>query len=194
MSRRLTGTLGPHAVNIEADGFDKAVDEGRMFMVANQSGVTSQAGLSATTPVLTLANPAGNGRKGRLWFASATFSVAFATAGAVFLAAGTNTIAAVVTGTKTTAHRRTRLGGLDDQGNSIQPFLAATLPAAPVAIDILGVGLTGAITTLPFGQSLERWYWGAIDIMPGTNLSIQTGVASGASGMFCAYMWEEKDI
>mgnify|MGYP001560732821 FL=1 len=194
MFRSLLGKIGPHDVRLDADGFLKAVDEGRMFMVANQSGVTSQAGLSATTPVLTLANPAGNGKKGRLWYASATFTVAPATAGAVFLAVGTNTVAAVVTGTKTTAHRRTRLGGLDDQGNSIQPFLAATLPAAPVAIDILGVNLTGAITTVPFGQTLERWYSGAIDIMPGTNASIQTGVASGASGLFCAYMWSEEPL
>lgn len=176
------------------DAFLEAVDKGRVFAVANQAGVTSQAGLSATTPVLTLANPAGSGVKGRLWYAGATFLVANAAAAAVFAAVGTNTVAAAVTGTKTTAHRRTRLGGLDDQGNAIQAFLAATLPAAPVAIDILGAGLTGAITTVPSVEPLERWYCGAIELMPGTNFSLQTSTASGASSMLCAYIWEEIDL
>lgn len=194
MSTQLIGNIGPHSVLLKEDSFEAAVARGRVFSVANQAGVTSQAGLSATTPVLTLANPAGSGVKGRLWYASAAFTVAFATAGAVFLAAGTNTVAAVVTGTKTTAHRRLRLGGVDDQGNAIQPFLAATLPAAPVAIALLGAGLTGAITTVPVARPLDRWFNGAIEIMPGTNISLQTGVASGASGMFCEYIWEEVDL
>lgn len=176
------------------DYFTLAVEEGRVWSVANQAGVTSQAGLSATTPVLTLANPAGSGVRGRLWYAGATFTVAFATAGAVFLAAGTNTTAAVVTGTLTTAHRRTKLGGIDSQGNTINAFLAATLPAVPVAISLLGVGLTGAITTAPHLQSLGRHFNGSILIEPGTNISIQTGVASGASGTFCEFVWEEQDI
>lgn len=176
------------------DYFTLAVEEGRVWSVANQAGVTSQAGLSATTPVLTLANPAGSGVRGRLWYAGATFSVAFATAGAVFLAAGTNTALAAVTGTLTTAHRKLKMGGVDSQGNRINAFLAATLPAAPVAISILGVGLTGAITTVPQIQALGRWFNGAVLIEPGTNISIQTGVASGASGTFCEYIWEEQDI
>lgn len=187
---RTTGNIGPHSVVLEEEPGKR-----RVFFVANQAGVTSQAGLSATTPVLTLANPAGSGVKGRLLVARATFLVAFAAAAAVFVAAGTNTAAAAVTGTKTTAHRRGRLGGLDDQGNSIQAFLAATLPAAPVAIDLLGAGLTGAITTAPSVEALEaRYEPGEIDIMPGTNISIQTSTASGASSMLCAYIWEEVDL
>ena len=205
----LLGQVGPQALDSGAkarprigwdgslgvwDYLTLASDEGRVFTVCNQAGVTSQAGLSATTPVLTLANPAGSGVRGRLWFAGATFTVAFATAGAVWLAAGTNTVAAAVTGTLTTAHRKTKLGGIDSQGNRINAFLAATLPAAPVAISLLGVGLTGAITTVPHLQNMGRWYNGCVSIEPGTNISIQTGVASGASGMFCEYVWEEEEI
>lgn len=171
--------------------FSAVVARGRCFAVANQAGVTSQAGLSLTTPVLTLANPAGSGVRGKLWYASATFTVAFATAGAVWLAANTNPVAAVVTGTETTAHRNLKLGGPQP---GIVPLLAATLPAAPVAIDQLGVGLTGAITTLPHLPPLEKWYYGAVLIEPGTAISLQTGVASGASGMFCAYIWEEEGV
>lgn len=173
------------------DSFARAVERGRCFIVANQSGVTSQAGLSATTPVLTLANPAGSKTTGRLWFAGAQFTVAPATAGAVWLAAGTNTVAAVVTGTLTTAHRNLKMGGENAQGNKVVAFTAATLPAAPVAIALLGVNLTGAITTIPTLATLGRWFCGAVLIQPGTNISIQTGVASGASGTFCEYIWEE---
>ena len=75
----------------------------------------------------------------------------------------------------------------------VVPMLASTLPAAPVAIGILGVGLTGAITVSLALQTLERWYNGALVVTPGTNLTIQTGVASGASGTFCEFIWEEED-
>lgn len=189
-----TGTIGPNAVAVESDDFQAAVAAGRVFTVCNQTGVTTQAGLSGTTPVLTLYNPLGSGVKGVLWYAGVTFNVVFAAIASVFLAAGTDISAAGVTGTKTTTHRRTRLGGILDQGNAIQPLLAATLPAAPVAISLLGMGLTGAVNLLPFAQMLERWYNGAIEIMPGTNLSIQTEAASGAAATLCDFMWEERSL
>lgn len=171
--------------------FQAAVERGRCFSVANQTGVTSQAGLSATTPVLTLANPSNSGVNAVLIYAAANFLVAFGAAAAIFAAVGTNTAAAAVTGTDTTAHRNLLLGGA---APIIIPKLAATLPAAPVAIDILGAGLTGAITTLPGQLPYERWYNGAIILPPGTNFSLQTSTASGASGMLCTYIWEEVPI
>lgn len=173
------------------DGFSSAVKRGRVFSVCNQAGVTTQAGLSATTPILCLPNPSGSGFRAKLWYASFTATVAFATAGAVFLAANTNPAAAAVTGTLTTAHRNLKLGG---GAPGLVPMLAATLPAAPVAIDILGTGLTGAITTIPMFQALERWYNGAVLIEPGCTVSVQTGVATGASGGFVSFIWEEEDL
>lgn len=174
-----------------SESFREACEDGRCFAICSQAGVTSQAGLSATTPVLTLYNPAGSGVNGYLHFAGATFTVAFATAGAVWVCANTNTVAAAVTGTATTAHRNLKLGGA---APTLQPMLAATLPAAPVAIALLGVGLTGAITTIPHLQTLGRWFNGGLLVAPGTAISIQTGVASGASGTFCEYIWEENPI
>lgn len=176
---------------ISQDAFARAVERGTVFSVCNQTGVASQAGLSATTPVLTLANPAGSTVSGRLWMASAHFEVAFAAAASVWLAAGTNTVAAAVTGTLTTAHRNLKFRGTGAQGNTLTPLLAATLPAAPVAIDTLGVGLTGAITTAPTQLPMVKWYNGAILIQPGCNISIQTSTASGALGTLCSYIWEE---
>jgi hypothetical protein len=168
-----------------------AIERGNTYGVCNQAGVTSQAGLSATTPVLTLANPAGSGVNGILYYAGASFAVAFAAAAAVFLAVGTNTAAAAVTGTLTTTHRNLKLGA--GAGNKILALLAATLPAAPVGVSLLGMGLTGAITTVPQLQMLERWFDGGIIIQPGTNVSIQTSTASGASGTFCEFIWEEVE-
>lgn len=183
--------FGDRSVAVKHNGgrFAEAVKRGRVFAVASQAGVTSQAGLSATTPVLTLWNPPGSGIRIEVWKVSATFTVAFATAGAIWTAVGTSSVAAEVTGTLTTAHRNLRLGS--SQGCMAKTFLAATLPAAPVAIDLLGVGLTGAITTIPHLQALEAWYDGALVLEENSNLTVQTGVASGASGMFCGYIWEE---
>ena len=134
--------------------FQAAVERGRVFSVANQAGITTAVGLSATTPALTLYNRAGSGINLVVWYVSAAFTVAFATAGAIWVAVGSDTVAAAVTGTVTTAHRNMRLGG---PGPGSVPLLAATLPAAPVAIAVLGVGLTGAITTVPVAAAVERW-------------------------------------
>lgn len=180
------------------DDLRSLVDAGKAFAVCNQTGVTSQAGLSATTPVLTLYNPSGSGVVGKLWYASTVFEVAFAAAASVWLAAGTNTVASAVTGTLTVTHRNLRFagspsGGNGSQGNRVVPILAATLPAAPVAIDLLGVGMTGAITTVPASAMMGKWYNGIISIVPGTNISIQTSTASGASSMLCSYIWTEED-
>lgn len=177
--------------------FAAAVEKGRVFSVANQAGVTSAAGLSAAEPVLTLYNPAGSGVTGRLWYAGAAMLVANTAAATVWLTAGTNTVGATVTGTLTTAHRCLKFGGITpaSQGNRIVALLAATLPAAPVAIDVLGAGLTGAITTLtPSLPALAKCYYGALLIQPGTNISIQTGTASGTSGLVCSYVWEEHAL
>jgi len=185
-------TTGAAVVTQGHGRFQEAVEQGNVYGVANQAGVTSQAGLSATTPVLTLYNPAGSGKNLVVWYAGAVFTVAFATAGAIFVAVGTDTVAAAVTGTLTTAHRNLKLGLTSNP--VARTLLAATLPAAPVAVALLGVGLTGAITTLPTSPPVGRWFDGSLILIPGTNLSLQTGVASGASGTFCEYLWEECDL
>lgn len=171
--------------------FDAAVKRGRVWAIANQAGVTSQAGLSATTPVLTLANPIGSGVRGKLWYASASIDVAFATAATIYLAAGA-WHQTPVTGTLTTAQRNLKLGA-GGAMSAIRCFLAATLPAAPVAIDILGAAGTGAITVPLILPPLGRWYNGAVSIEEGTNLSVQTSAASGTNGLWTAFFYEEED-
>lgn len=191
-----TGTPVPLTVNslgelVVADWVNEATDEGDVFWVCNQAGVASQAGLSATTPVLTLYNPTGSTVDGHLIFAGVVSLVAAAAAATVWLAANTNTSAAATTGTPTTAHRNAKLGGA---APVLTPLLAATLPAAPVGIDVLGALLTGAITTLPEVQTIGRWYNGSVILQPNTAVSIQTSTASGAAGLLCVYAWKEVAI
>ena len=171
--------------------YQEAVLRGSVYGVANQTGVTSQAGLSATTPVLTLYNPLGSGKNCVIWYAGATFTVVFAAVAAIYLAVGTDVQSAAVTGTLTATHRNMKLGMA--QSPTARTLLAATLPAAPVAVSILGAGLTGAVNLLPNTQPIGRWFNGSIILKPGTNMSIQTSSASGASGTFCEYIWEEVD-
>ena len=169
--------------------YQEAVLRGNVYGVANQVGVTSQAGLSATTPVLTLFNPANSKTRFALWYAAASMAVANTAAAAVWLAANTNVSAAAVTGTAATAHRNMLLGsGKGPVGN---PLLAATLPAAPVAVCLLGIGLTGAITVATQAPVFERWFDGSIILEPNTAISIQTSTASGTNGLWCEFIWEE---
>lgn len=166
--------------------FQDAVERGNVYAVASQAAVSTQAGLSATTPALTLANPAGSGVNLVLWYLSANLAAANAAAAALLIAVGTDSAAAAVSGTLTTAHRNLKLGSANNP--KAKTFLAATLPAAPVAMGLLGMGLTGLITTAPGLQPFERWVNGAIVLKPGTNLSIQS---STAASIFCEYIWEE---
>ena len=180
-----SGALVTHAMHGQ---YYEAVSRGNVFWTANQSGVTSQAGLSVTTPVLTVYNPIGSGVDCSLLFAGATFLVAFAAAAIVWLAAGVPGGGADVTGTAAVV-RSARVGSM--QQSRVQPFLAATLPLVPVGIDILGVGLTAAITTVPQIQVLDRHYNGSVVVVPGGNISIQTSTASGTNSTACMFVWEE---
>jgi hypothetical protein len=47
---------------------------------------------------------------------------------------------------------------------------------------------------LPSTKPLGRWFNGGLILKPGTNLSIQTSTASGATGTWCEYIWEEIPV
>lgn len=172
--------------------FQEAVLRGRCFSFTAAAGITTQAGLSATTPAATLYNPAGSGVNAVLWYASVNFTVVFAAVASIILAAGTDVNAAAVTGTASTVHRNCLLGASNNPVISV--LLAATLPAAPVAVFSMGSGLTGAVNLDSTAQPIGGWLNGAFAIAPGANVSIQTSAASGASGTFSNYIWEEVPI
>ena len=171
---------------------------GNVFLAANQTGVTTQAGLSATTPALTLFNPKGNGKNLVLLFAGCVETVANAAASIVWLGININTAAAAVTGTAVTNSSAAAIVTSALLGNNSLPsasvFTAATLPAAPVAVATLGTMYTGAITTIPYQATLGRWFDGSIIVTPGAAVSFQTSTASGASGFFGEFIWQEVAV
>lgn len=167
--------------------YQEAVMRGNCYTTANQTAGTTQAGLSGTTPVLTLFNPKGNNKVGVLLYAGATFIVANAAGSAIWLAANVNVAAAAVTGTAATVSNCALGNG---NSPSLLAFTAATLPATPIAISQLASGVTGAVTTIPYLLPAGRFFDGSIILLPGSAISIQTSTASGA-GTFCEYVWEE---
>ncbi len=171
--------------------YAEAVARGNCFIACNQTGVTTQAGLAVTTPALTLYNPVNSGKLGVLIYAGFIMSVACAAAAAVWLAGNVNPSAAAVTGTAASVSNC-------QVGNGAMPalkcFTAATLPAAPTGLAILGVGLTGAITTIPNMTANGRYFDGAIQVYPGGAISFQTSTASGAAGFFGEFVWEEMAL
>lgn len=168
----------------------ESVVRGNCFGVANQAGVTSQAGLSVTTPVLTLYNPAGSGYNGVLLYAGSVATIAVAASMTIWLGVNTNIAAAAVTGTATTAHRNLLLG--NGAQPHLQPLLAATLPATPVAIATLGLvpGTLAVNSQNPF-YVIGREFAGSVILAPGSALSLQTSTASGAAGLWGEFMWAE---
>lgn len=187
-----TGKAGGFLNSPISASFQEAVLRGRCFTFTAAAGITTQAGLSATTPAATLYNPVGSGVNAILWYASVNFTVVFAAVTSIVLAAGTDVNAAAVTGTASTVHRNCLLGGSNNAKISV--LLAATLPAAPVGVFSMGSGLTGAVNLDSTAQPLGGWLNGALAIAPGANVSIQTAAASGASATFCSYIWEEVPI
>lgn len=169
--------------------FDEAVERGNVFITANQTTVTTQAGLSATTPALTIANRAGSGKRVKLWYAGAQTLVAWSAAAAVWLAQGGSAVAAAVTETTNATVRNAKTGDAS-MPPGVAALAVATLPAAPVAIALLGAGLTGAITVQTGIHPFGRWFDGALQLPPGFNWSIQT---STAGTLFCEYIIEVVD-
>lgn len=169
--------------------FDEAVERGNVYVTANQTTVTTQAGLSATTPVLTIANRVNSKKEVRLWYVSACGLVAASAASEIWACLGGYSATAVTETTAATV--RNMKTGDASMPPGVACLAVATLPAAPVAIGQLGAQLTGAITTVPTVPPFERWYNGALRIQPGYNFSIQT---STATTLFAEYIFEVVDL
>ena len=63
-----------------------------------------------------------------------------------------------------------------------------------MGIDFIGCGLTGAITVRASVPALTKWYYGAVLIQPGTNISLQSSTATAASSSTVSFIWEECDL
>ncbi len=186
------GTAGLETATMDAHArYQLAVSQGNCFMVADQSGAQMPAGLSASPVNVTLFNPKGNNKFGVLWYAGLTSIVAPAAAATIWVASNSNVAAAATTGT--VANPQNCQAGNQNR-STISVFTTATLPAAPIAIAVLGALLTGAITTITQAAALSRWFDGSVLILPGASLSFQASTQSGAAGTFGEWIWEERPL
>ena len=170
--------------------YQEAVYRGNVYAVADQAAVTIPAGLSTAPTTVTLFNPKGNNKLAGVWYGAVTSLVAWTAAAAVWIAGNRNIAEAAPTGTAAAAQNQ-MIGNAN--AASILAFTTATLAVAPVAIRLLGAGLTGAITTIPQVHALGGWLDGSIILAPGGNLAFAASTASGA-GAFGCWVWEEVPI
>lgn len=161
--------------------------DGNMYIGSNLGGtpVTTQAGLSATTPALTLYNPVGSGVNLALIAVEAMFTSSPAAACGVMLAY--NTLNATPPASTTDANMTNCIIGSTASPKG-RCYRVATLAAAPVACRFLG-GTTGASGIGGF-QLIEH-IDGEIVIPPGVAISIQT---TSAAALLASFTWLEVSI
>ena len=154
-------------------------------------GTTTVAGaITAITGGLVLTNPIGSGVNIVLNKFGFAFYVAFPAAAAVGLAAGFNGGTAVTQTTPVTP--RSQFVGIGASGKGLLAS-AVTLPTAPNIVGIYASGLTGAITTAPFIQSIVDLE-GSIILPPGGYVLPYTSTVSGTSGAAFSFSWEEVPL
>lgn len=164
--------------------FMQAVLDGNVYTGANPqaTAVTTQAGLSATTPALTLYNPIGSGVNLVLWRLSIGLTAAPAAATVFSLAFNLANAAAPTSVT---------LGNVTNNqlGNAALPrgqcYRVATLAAAPVAFWFpWGVSAASLVSPTNGDFVLD----GTFVILPGVAVSIQT---TTAAAIIASFTWEE---
>lgn len=155
---------------------------------ANQSGQTTTVGFATTYTGLCLSNPLGSGYNLVLTKADVTFSIVPAAVMAVGIMTGYNASTNVAHTTPGTP--RSQFFGVGTAGVGLVDT-AATLPAAPVLNTMLGSMGTAAITAATEMSSFNKDFEGSIILPPGAYAAVYTSSASGASGMWASFTWEE---
>lgn len=163
------------------------VEEGNVYIGGNLFGtpVTTQAGLSATTPALSLHNPTNSGINVYILMVGYAFAAAPAAAASVCLA---RNLAAAAAPTLTTLADVTnaKFGPLTLP--IAQCARVATLAAAPLGVFNLG-GTTGAAAISGYPSVFDLG--GIICLTPGVCMSIQT---SSAASLTATFVWQERPI
>lgn len=153
-------------------------------------GQVTTVGLAATYTGLCLSNPSASGVSLAVRKVGIGFTVAFAAAAAIGLMTGfSNTD---VTQTVAVTPRNRFIDG-KGAGKGLLSS-SATLQGTPLVDTILGVGLTGAITTVP--SILQTIYdlQGGMILQPGAWVAVYTSTASGAAGGNFSFEWEENPL
>ena len=168
--------------------FQQAVRDGNVYTCANPQAtpVTTQAGLSATTPALVLWNPVGSPKNLVLWEDSLALNAAPAAASIFSLAVTTGPITTTTSGS---VFNNLLNSAILPGGQSATPvgqcYRVSTLNGPPVAIRYIGQ-VTGAasLTQTPWVDNVD----GKIVLTPGTGITFQTTTAAAVVGSFT---WEE---
>ena len=182
-----SGNGGELIVGNAGAKYMEAVLNGNVYIGANLGGtpVTTQAGLSATTPALALYNPIGSGVN--LVLLTVTVDITTSPAAASGLMLAYNLANAAAPTLTTLANVTNAL-----VGNLKLPVgqcaRVSTLAAAPLALRMLG-GTTGAAAI--GGVQLIDKVDGEIIITPGVAISIQ---ATSATALLSSFTWEEVGI
>lgn len=165
----------------------QATLDGEVYIGANLGGtpVTTQAGLSATTPALTLYNPVGSGVY--LVLQTVTVDITTAPAAAAGFMLAFNAANATAPSSTTAATVTNAIIG-STYSPAGQCYRIATLAAAPLAFRFIG-GTTGAAAI--GGVQLIDHVDGEVVIPPGVAISVQ---ATSAAACLCSFTWEEVAI
>ena len=169
--------------------YEEAVSRGNVYVVAAQATVVTQAGLSATTPAMSIANRNASGKIVKLWFARWETLVSASTAFQAWLAQGAVNATAVTETTPSTDVVNAKTGAIGNP-TGVGVSIVSTLPAAPVAVALLGGASSAAITVGLLNAAGERWFNGALWLPAGANWSIQT---STAGTIFSEFIFEVVD-
>jgi hypothetical protein len=171
--------------------YQQAVLDGNVWIGANPLGtpVTTQAGLSATTPALTLFNPYGSGKLLVLWRITVGLNAAPAAASTLVLAANITQLQAIPASNTLGTITNANLGLAGGLGAAVgQCYRITTLPAAPVAVRYLGS--VSAASLVAFAQIIDN-VDGELVLQPGVAISIQ---ATTAAAIFGSFTWEEVPV
>lgn len=160
---------------------------GSIWIGANAAGtpVTTQAGLSATTPALVLYNPVNSGVNLVLLKVNVAVTAAPAAASTIMLAYNSSTATAPSSTTSATV-TSSKVGVAGAPRGEC--YRVSTLAAAPTACRFLGGILAAASTNL---VKISDNVNGEIVLAPGACVSIQ---ATTAVAVLCDFTWKEVAI
>lgn len=167
---------------------DYSRDASSMFYCASSGTVTTQAGVSASSPTISLFNPANSGKNLVLLDAGLVFMASPAAASDVVLAFNVTPSSGPQTGTGARGVVTPALIGKSSTTALGVCNLLGNLPAVPSAFRVLG-GTTGASAIS--GVVLTDSTNGKVVIPPGGLVSVQT---TTAANVLAHLLWREDSL
>lgn len=183
---------GSQVVTLAGSKYYQLVKDGLLYVA--QTAVTGVAPGTAigTTAAAALYNPAASGKNLVILAAAMGYVSGTLGAGVVSWCAGTNVVAAAVTGTAMLT-RNALLGSA--AANVGSALTTATLPAAPTPVrNFCSLGASLASTAVQPWQIVDD-VDGALIVAPGASVSLQGTAAAGTSPLVTfSFVWVELPV